>query len=45
MAPPDITTGDIYKGIVPFVLKQLVALVLCFVFPQLALWLPRTIGW
>jgi len=24
---------------------QIVALVLCFVFPQLALWLPRTIGW
>jgi len=34
--------GRIYRGIVPFVLMQLVALVLCFVFPQLALWLPRT---
>jgi tripartite ATP-independent transporter DctM subunit len=45
VAPPEITTGDIYKGIVPFVLMQLVALVLCFIFPQLALWLPRTIGW
>ena len=45
VAPPEITTGDIYRGIVPFVLMQLVALVLCFMFPQLALWLPRTIGW
>jgi TRAP-type mannitol/chloroaromatic compound transport system permease large subunit len=45
VAPPEVTTGDIYKGIVPFVLMQIVALVLCFVFPQLALWLPRTIGW
>ncbi|MSO67930.1 MAG: TRAP transporter large permease subunit [Pseudolabrys sp.] len=45
VAPPEITTGDIYRGIVPFVLMQLVALVLCFIYPQLALWLPRTIGW
>ena len=45
VAPPEITTADIYRGIVPFVLMQLVALVLCFMFPQLALWLPRTIGW
>ena len=45
VAPPEVTTGDIYRGIVPFVVMQLVALVLCFFFPQLALWLPRTIGW
>jgi len=45
VAPPEITTGDIYRGIVPFVLMQFVALTLCFFFPQLALWLPRTIGW
>lgn len=44
MAPPEITTDDIYKGIVPFVLMQLMASVLGFIFPQLALWLPRTIG-
>jgi TRAP-type C4-dicarboxylate transport system permease large subunit len=30
---------------VPFVAMQLLALVICFFFPQLALWLPRTIGW
>ena len=45
VAPPEITTADIYRGVVPFVLMQVVALVLCFLFPQLALWLPRTIGW
>ena len=45
VAPPEITTGDIYRGIVPFVAMQLLALVICFFFPQLALWLPRTIGW
>jgi tripartite ATP-independent transporter DctM subunit len=45
VAPPEITTGDIYRGIIPFVAMQLVALVLCFAFPGIALWLPKTIGW
>jgi len=45
VAPPQVTTGDIYRGIVPFVGMQLIALVLVFLFPGLALWLPRAIGW
>jgi tripartite ATP-independent transporter DctM subunit len=44
-APPEVTTGDICRGIIPFVGMQVVALALVFLFPQLALWLPRTIGW
>ncbi len=45
VAPPEVTTNDIYRGIVPFVAMQLVALVLVFAFPDLALWLPKAIGW
>jgi len=45
VAPPEVTTGDIYRGIVPFVGMQLLALVLVFAFPGLATWLPRAIGW
>jgi len=45
VAPPEVTTGEIYRGIIPFVAMQLLALVLCFLFPELALWLPRAIGW
>jgi tripartite ATP-independent transporter DctM subunit len=45
VAPPEVTTGDIYRGIVPFVLMQILALVLVFSFPGLATWLPRAIGW
>ena len=45
VAPPEITTGDIYRGIVPFVLMQVLALVLVFIFPGLATWLPKAIGW
>jgi tripartite ATP-independent transporter DctM subunit len=45
VAPPEIETTDIYRGIVPFVVLQVVALVLVFCFPDLATWLPRAIGW
>ena len=36
VAPPEVSTGDIYRGIVPFVAMQLIALALCFCFPGLA---------
>jgi tripartite ATP-independent transporter DctM subunit len=45
VAPAEITTGDIYRGIIAFVLLQGVTLVLVFFFPGLALWLPKAIGW
>ncbi len=45
VAPPEITTGDIYRGIIPFVGMQLLMLVLVFCFPGLATWLPKAIGW
>jgi tripartite ATP-independent transporter DctM subunit len=42
-APPEITTGDIYRGIIPFVLIQL-AVVLTMVFvPALVTWLPTLV--
>ena len=40
VAPPEITTLDIYRGVVPFVLIQIAALALVFLFPGLATWLP-----
>ncbi|MBX9773676.1 MAG: TRAP transporter large permease subunit [Xanthobacteraceae bacterium] len=45
VAPPEVKTSDIYRGIIPFVGLQIVALVLVFSFPELATWLPRAIGW
>jgi tripartite ATP-independent transporter DctM subunit len=45
VAPPEVSTGDIYRGIIPFVAMQALALVLVFFFPQIALWLPKAIGW
>ena len=43
-APPSVTMMDIYKGITPFVVVQLVALVLCMAFPEVILYLPRKYG-
>ena len=45
VAPPQITTRHMYVGVIPFVLMQLLAVVLVFLFPGLALWLPKAIGW
>ena len=45
VAPPEVTTNDIYRGIVPFVAMQVLALVLVFSFPGIATWLPKAIGW
>jgi tripartite ATP-independent transporter DctM subunit len=41
VAPPEITTGHIYVGIIPFVLIQLFALVVLWFAPGLATWLPH----
>ncbi len=44
-SPPEIETKDIYWGVIPFVLLQIVAVVICIVFPEIILWLPRvTLG-
>jgi tripartite ATP-independent transporter DctM subunit len=44
VAPPEVRTIDIYRGIVPFVLIQLVGLALIFLFPEIATWLPRALA-
>lgn len=43
VAPPQITTMDIYRGIIPFVIIQLIALGIVAAFPQLATWLPAAL--
>jgi TRAP-type mannitol/chloroaromatic compound transport system permease large subunit len=43
VAPPSIRIQHIYKGIVPFVGLQVVGLLLVMAFPEIALWLPRTL--
>jgi TRAP-type mannitol/chloroaromatic compound transport system permease large subunit len=40
VAPPSVTTMDIYRGIVPFVMIQIVGLALIATFPAMATYLP-----
>ncbi len=43
VAPPEVSTGAIYRGVVPFVVLQLVALGLLALWPGLATWLPGVV--
>jgi tripartite ATP-independent transporter DctM subunit len=41
VAPPGIDVATIYRGVIPFVLVQLLGLAILFSWPPLATWLPR----
>lgn len=41
VAPPSVKTSHIYKGIVPFICIQLIALILIILFPGIVNWLPE----
>jgi tripartite ATP-independent transporter DctM subunit len=43
VAPPEVTTLHIYRGVIPFVLIQLVGLIVVAAWPQLATWLPKAL--
>ena len=38
---PDIKITSIYRGIIPFLIAPLMLIILMFLFPALALWLPK----
>ncbi len=40
VAPKEITTAQIYRGVIPFVGIQILALIILAVFPQIITWLP-----
>jgi len=43
VAPDRVETSDIYRGVVPFILMQLLLMLLLSLWPQLATWLPDLI--
>lgn len=43
VAPPEIRIQDIYRGIIPFVMIQILTLILLMLFPILVTWLPDLI--
>lgn len=40
VCPPGVTLGHIYKGVIPFVILQLIGLAIVFFLPELTTWLP-----
>ncbi len=38
--PPNVKLSDIYKGVIPFIILQLIALLVLVFWPQMVLWLP-----
>ncbi|NOR62191.1 MAG: TRAP transporter large permease subunit [Rhodobacteraceae bacterium] len=44
VAPPSVTTGHIYRGVVPFVLIQVVALAILWAFPAIVTIVPNLLG-
>ncbi|MBT3425056.1 MAG: TRAP transporter large permease subunit [Gammaproteobacteria bacterium] len=40
VAPPEISVATIYRGVVPFIVLQLIGLVVIYVWSDLVLWLP-----
>ena len=44
VAPEDLPTSAIYKGILPFVALQIVAIAILFIFPEIVTWLPRLVA-
>jgi tripartite ATP-independent transporter DctM subunit len=43
VTPPEISTGHIYRGIIPFVFFQLIGLLIVVFFPILVTWLPKVV--
>ena len=43
ITPPEVKTTDIYRGVLPFVAIQIVAIVLCILFPSLLTTLPAVL--
>lgn len=43
VTPPEVTTGNIYRGIIPFVIMQMIGLLIVASFPILVTWLPKVV--
>ena len=43
VAPPDITLQEIFMAVLPFIALQIIGMLLVMFFPEIALWLPKTL--
>lgn len=40
VAPPEVELAHIYRGVIPFIVLQLVGILIVAMWPQLVTWLP-----
>lgn len=40
VSPPEITMGDVYRSVWPFIIIQMIVLALVMIFPEIGVWLP-----
>ena len=43
VAPPHVTLNQIFAGMIPFMMIQVLALALLYLFPEIGLWLPQVL--
>jgi tripartite ATP-independent transporter DctM subunit len=43
VTPPEVSTMDIYKGIIPFVIIQIIGLIIICLIPETVTWLPKLV--
>jgi TRAP-type mannitol/chloroaromatic compound transport system permease large subunit len=43
VAPKHVTLNQIFMGMMPFMVIQIIALALLYIFPGIGLWLPQTL--
>ncbi len=43
IAPPEVTLNQIYKGLTPYLAMVFFSMIIVYIFPQIALWLPNQI--
>jgi len=44
VAPPEVTTAHIYRGIIPFIVIQLICLAMVIIWPESVTWLPKAMS-
>ena len=43
VAPPEIKMSTIFRSVIPFILLQATGLIICIIFPDIIIWLPRLV--
>jgi TRAP-type mannitol/chloroaromatic compound transport system permease large subunit len=44
VAPPDVTLQEIFGSVLPFIVMQIIGMLLVMFIPDIALWLPKVLN-